>query len=193
MPTFNSIKITNKNKEVVVATNGKLPSLDGSLLKNLPIETTSMGTGFNICGVYDPESTYQKTEKIMDVVQYNGSLWGYTNLEPGSGNAPPANSMIVSNDYWTLLVAKGEDGKDGTTFIPSVNIEGDLSWTNDGGKENPETINIKGPQGVNGNSAVSWAVFTAVTDENSFTGTAQIIKNDGTLGEIVNVVYGFEV
>ena len=54
MPTFNSIKITNKNKEVVVAMNGKLPSLDGSLLKNLPIETTSMeivessGTSFTL-------------------------------------------------------------------------------------------------------------------------------------------------
>lgn len=41
-------------------------------------------------------------------------------------------------------------GKDGTTFTPSVSASGDLSWTNDGGKENPETVNIKGPQGKPG-------------------------------------------
>lgn len=41
-------------------------------------------------------------------------------------------------------------GKDGTTFTPSVSASGDLSWTNDGGKENPETVNIKGPQGEPG-------------------------------------------
>lgn len=41
-------------------------------------------------------------------------------------------------------------GKDGTTFTPSVSASGDLSWTNDGGKANPETVNIKGPQGETG-------------------------------------------
>lgn len=44
----------------------------------------------------------------------------------------------------------GITGKDGTTFTPSVSASGDLSWTNDGGKENPETVNIKGPQGKPG-------------------------------------------
>lgn len=44
----------------------------------------------------------------------------------------------------------GITGKDGTTFTPSVSASGDLSWTNDGGKENPETVNIKGPQGEPG-------------------------------------------
>lgn len=122
----------------------------------------------------------------------------------------------------------GTDGVDGTTFTPSVSAEGDLSWTNDGGKENPATVNIKGPKGDTGEqgptgdqgpqgpqgpageqgeqgvtgaqgpagpagaSAVSWAVFTAVTDATSFTGTAQLVGSDGTLGETVNVVYGFE-
>lgn len=44
----------------------------------------------------------------------------------------------------------GITGKDGTTFTPSVSASGDLRWTNDGGKENPETVNIKGPQGKPG-------------------------------------------
>ena len=35
----------------------------------------------------------------------------------------------------------------GTTFTPTVNSAGDLSWSNDGDKANPQTVNIKGPQG----------------------------------------------
>lgn len=42
---------------------------------------------------------------------------------------------------------KGENGDDGTTFTPSVSEEGVLSWTNDGGKENPAAVNIKGADG----------------------------------------------
>ena len=36
----------------------------------------------------------------------------------------------------------------GAVFTPHLDNEGNLSWTNDGGYENPETKNIKGPQGV---------------------------------------------
>ena len=70
------------------------------------------GTGLTVRGAYDAASTYQKTD-TMDAVQYNGSLWGYINAAAGSGNAPPESAATVSNDYWTLLVAKGETGSDG--------------------------------------------------------------------------------
>lgn len=49
--------------------------------------------------------------------------------------------------------AKGADGaagKDGVTFTPSMSDDGDLSWSNDGGKANPETVNLKGPKGDTG-------------------------------------------
>lgn len=46
--------------------------------------------------------------------------------------------------------ATGSPGADGTTFTPSVTANGDLSWTNDGGKPNPDTVNIKGPKGDKG-------------------------------------------
>lgn len=38
----------------------------------------------------------------------------------------------------------------GTTFTPAMSAAGDLSWTNDGGKANPETVNLKGPKGDTG-------------------------------------------
>ena len=77
----------------------------------------SDGTGLTVRGAYDAASTYQKTDTATDAVQYNGSLWGYINAAAGSGNAPPESAATVSNDYWTLLVAKGETGSDGRGIV----------------------------------------------------------------------------
>lgn len=46
--------------------------------------------------------------------------------------------------------APGADGEDGATFTPSVSSEGIISWTNDKSLENPQPVNIKGPQGPAG-------------------------------------------
>ena len=43
------------------------------------------------------------------------------------------------------LIGMRDSGEfDGSTFTPSVSETGDLSWTNDKGRENPETVNIQG-------------------------------------------------
>lgn len=44
----------------------------------------------------------------------------------------------------------GGAGEPGTTFTPSVSEAGVISWTNDGGLENPTPVNIKGPKGDQG-------------------------------------------
>lgn len=44
----------------------------------------------------------------------------------------------------------GPQGETGPYFTPSVDSNGDLSWTNNGGLINPSTVNIKGPQGEQG-------------------------------------------
>lgn len=44
----------------------------------------------------------------------------------------------------------GVDGEDGVTFTPSVDANGNLSWTNNKGLTNPPTVNIKGPKGDSG-------------------------------------------
>ena len=36
----------------------------------------------------------------------------------------------------------GTDGTDGTTFTPSVSNAGVISWTNDGGKQNPSSVDL---------------------------------------------------
>lgn len=50
----------------------------------------------------------------------------------------------------TGIVKNPRAGVDGATFIPSVDNEGNLSWTNNGGLDNPATVNIKGKQGDRG-------------------------------------------
>ena len=64
---------------------------------------------------------------------------------------------VKSNGQWIGIPSikgdqgeTGQDGDDGVTFIPSVDASGNLSWSNDGGRQNPQTVNIKGPQGAKG-------------------------------------------
>ena len=47
---------------------------------------------------------------------------------------------------------QGPEGKKGITFTPSVNENGVISWTNNGGDgiNNPPSVNIKGPRGKTG-------------------------------------------
>lgn len=52
------------------------------------------------------------------------------------------------------------DGEDGVTFIPSVSAEGELTWTNDAGLENPAPVNIRGPQGMAGEAP--WIRITVI-------------------------------
>ena len=72
---------------------------------------------------------------------------------------------------------QGRPGVDGTTFFPEVSAEGILSWINNGGRPNPDPVNIKGEKGEDGKSAYEVAV------ENGFTGTEaewlDSLKTDG--------------
>lgn len=46
-------------------------------------------------------------------------------------------------------IGEGEEGS-GALFTPNVDGDGNISWTNNKGLENPKTQNIKGPQGPTG-------------------------------------------
>ena len=95
-------------------------------------------------------------------------------LGSGSGTAGKSayeiavdNGFVGTETEW-LKSLKGVDGTDGTTFIPSVSATGDLSWSNDDGKENPATVNIKGAKGDRGDSGVTTPIngfFTMYVDE----------------------------
>lgn len=75
----------------------------------------------------------------------------------------------------------GKDGANGTTFTPSVDNEGNLSWTNDGNLDNPETKNIRGPKGDTGN--------TGPKGDKGEPGpkgdTGEGVPNGGTIGQVL--------
>lgn len=57
----------------------------------------------------------------------------------------------------TLTGEEGGTGTPGVTFTPSVSADGVISWTNDGGLDNPEPVNIKGPEGQKGDTGAPGA------------------------------------
>ena len=84
----------------------------------------------------------------------------------------------------------GATGADGTTFTPSVDSSGNISWTNDGGKQNPQTQNIKGPQGQTGATGATGAtgpeaiVTISISSVNWTAGTATLsatLRVNGTI------------
>lgn len=76
---------------------------------------------------------------------WTASKGGMTPVDGTNIKGPKGDTGAPGSDG-----AQGAAGQDGTTFTPSVDASGNLSWTNDGGKVNPETVNIKGPQGEQG-------------------------------------------
>lgn len=77
----------------------------------------------------------------------------------GVGNSAPYDIYIWDelNSNWVNNGTiqgpsgeKGDKGEKGITFTPAVDENGNLSWTNNGGVANPETVNIKGSPGDKG-------------------------------------------
>ena len=53
--------------------------------------------------------------------------------------------------YYTDMKQKVANGEfNGATYMPNVDKDGNITWTNDKGLENPSTQNIRGPQGIQG-------------------------------------------
>ena len=82
-------------------------------------------------------------------------VWKQINLGSVVGPAGPAGPTGPSG-------ANGADGADGVTFTPSISAQGVISWTNDGNRQNPESVNIKGPKGDTGDPAPAEDVEDAV-------------------------------
>lgn len=86
------------------------------------------------------------------------------NIRVGTVDTLPAGSKATvtrggtnENPILNFGIPRGADGsgsgtggENGATFTPNVSQEGVISWTNDKGYENPEPVNIRGPQGERG-------------------------------------------
>ena len=114
---------------------------------------------------------YYKFNSTNNVDSTLGKWREYTSS--GSGTAGKSayeiavdNGFVGTETEW-LESLKGAEGANGATFTPYVSSSGELSWTNDGDKENPATVNIKGSKGDRGDSGVTTPIngfFTMYVD-----------------------------
>ena len=68
-----------------------------------------------------------------------------------------AANSATSAQHAAAEVQEAVNSGYGATFTPSVDANGNLSWTNDKGRDNPATVNIKGPKGDAGAAGVPGA------------------------------------
>ena len=81
-----------------------------------------------------------------------------TDGEDGADGVSPTISTEEINGGHRVVITGAEgtavfnvmDGADGVIWTPAVTSDGDLSWTNNGGRPNPQTVNIRGPRGYTG-------------------------------------------
>ena len=106
------------------------------------------GKNFKILGYYTTLSALQNAVKSPDV----GDAYGI-------GYTAPYNVYVwdniskswINNGSLAGVAGKdGADGKNGITFTPNISTDGVLSWTNDGGAQNPQPMSIIGPAGRDG-------------------------------------------
>ena len=86
----------------------------------------------------------------------------------------PILDNLIEETNKVVEAAKNGD-LDGATFTPSVSEDGDLSWSNDKGKDNPPTVNIKGAKGDPG--AVKMQVVDTLPEVGD-TDTIYLLKKD---------------
>ena len=120
----------------------------------------SDGLSFIIAGYYDTFDALQAAVSSPEP----GEAYGV-------GTDAPYDIYIwdAVNGLWRnngrIQGAKGSNGAPGATFRPSVDAAGNISWTNDGGLDNPASQNIRGPAGQNGEQGPAGAsAFEAAVD-----------------------------
>ena len=122
------------------------------------------GTGLNILGTYATVEALQKAVtspkqgdmyNVGAAAPYNIYMWDTTapagwkdqgQLQGPEGPQGPAGEQGPKGDPG----AAGAKGDTGPYFTPSVSAEGVISWSNNGGLNNPPETNIRGPQGEQG-------------------------------------------
>ena len=130
------------------------------------------GAGFLVKGYYETASALEAsvqapmagdaygvgTSEPYDIYFFDGVTESWINNGPlqgargekGDKGDPGADGAPGKDGAQGPAGADGTPGQDGTTFTPSVSAAGVLSWTNDGGKQNPASVSIRGPAGTPG-------------------------------------------
>ena len=108
------------------------------------------GRDFQILGFYESLEALRAAVETPE----RGDVYGV-------GTEAPYQIYVYDglNDRWvnngSIQGPRGDDGEKGATFSPQIDGSGNLSWVNDKGLPNPETVNIRGDKGEKGDKGDS--------------------------------------
>ena len=137
------------------------------------------------------------TIQITDVTIDNGSSeTADPSVEVISSTTDPQHAKY-SLSFHNLVGKRGVQGPRGYYFLPSVAVNGDLSWSNNSNGElaNPTTVNIRGPQGEVGNPlniiAIEIITSTQVAEDTLAAVGEELTARgrDPQAGELIAVTY----
>ena len=155
---------TDEAGEVGVSFNVSLYDSNKKFSKNQTTYTSSFTVEYSALPIPPTTAGESEIQQIIDLLQayYNQNkdlinkqafVVGEVNSETLGAN----QQASVAVEQSTTPDSKGNYPTNfafgvpkGTTFTPSVDDNGNISWENDGGKANPVTKNIKGAQGATG-------------------------------------------
>ena len=140
-------KITVLHKRSSV--KGKLPKAEDLMYGEIAINYTKDSETISIKNSADEVVPFSSDTTIINkavekVVEKVGN-----SVLPTYNTGDADKVLKVKADGSALEWGEGRR-RNGFTFTPSVSSDGTLSWTNDGGLNNPNSVNIKGPQGERG-------------------------------------------
>ena len=117
------------------------------------------GDNISISGNVISADMYDDTEVIAAISSLDADKQNKLSGTAGQVVGFDTNGNAVAQD----------GGADGVTFTPNVSTSGMISWTNDGGRENPEPVDITGPAGAAAGFGTVTATVTNTTGTPSVT------------------------
>ena len=98
----------------------------------------------------DPENIVPSVDELLSILAEIDQIVDaeQERVEAEQGRVAAEEAREEAFSQFEQAIESGE--YNGATFTPSVSAEGVLSWTNDKGLANPDSVSIKGPQGPQG-------------------------------------------
>lgn len=164
---YNSLEIflTDGKKKTCLIRNGSQGSdgADGQRGTGILKVTTAPSSYTTAIDDYTPKyrialSTVKSQSGVAKVLLGDIIENGYYHYLIDYLDATYAYTSLARTSIRGATGGAGAVGANGVTFTPSVDANGNLSWSNDGGLTNPATVNIKGPAGNDGKDGASESV-----------------------------------
>lgn len=154
------------------------------------IEAFELGDVVNVKSVpHGLDRNFPVTKMVLDL---NSASNNSITLNAGGNkkiSSIVGGSAIVGTGSAGSVTGGGSGGgsgvADGVYFRPAVDADGWISWTNNGGLQNPTTMNIKGGDGTDGTDGADGKSAYELAIDEGYTGTEAewLASLDGTDGQ----------